>query len=552
MLRGFLSDKGNYVPERMKGSGFDALRQLRELRNPTDKDLLVALFLAERDWAQSADPAARIAPALFFQPHFEHLTPSMDVFEKENAVALHSDNTDKIHAFRPFREFRYIKTFSPLRRFTNSYAATVRYMKAQLRADKDGSAGVFPDVVTQRVLERQFLRDPQDRLFRDSVVVRFEDAKFNPEATFTRLTAFLDLPYTDSLTYCSEKGVKNPVTPGNAVGFDTTKVNWTWPRFANNHERAFIEYFLRDAYAFYGYSLDYYDGSPVDEVCVTSWIENFDVINKFTRESWELTMERKHLTPEGKTLPEESVFDEQVVFARNQMIDERMRELQEQRLQCASILFRNPRFVNKRGRPLEMIPLLKPDPSLLKRLLYWDSSPESEETTLSQKGTLYFFTGLSGAGKSTIGGLFFQRMQERGNEVVLIDGDRRRERFGATLPRNFSFVARLTGARSMFRRCKELTDEGTDVVCCSISMFHEIRVWNRLHIKNYREIYLKASMETLYKRDQRGLYSSGAPNVVGVNIPWEEPSHADIVIENDGQETPLEIVARIEEAFGII
>ena len=104
----------------------------------------------------------------------------------------------------------------------------------------------------------------------------------------------------------------------------------------------------------------------------------------------------------------------------------------------------------------------------------------------------------------------------------------------------------------MFRRCKELTDEGTDVVCCSISMFHEIRVWNRLHIKNYREIYLKASMETLYKRDQRGLYSSGAPNVVGVNIPWEEPSHADIVIENDGQETPLEIVARIEEAFGII
>lgn len=107
------------------------------------------------------------------------------------------------------------------------------------------------------------------------------------------------------------------------------------------------------------------------------------------------------------------------------------------------------------------------------------------------------------------------------------------------------------GALRRFRKCQKLTDEGRDVVVCSISMYTEVRAWNRENIENYREIYLKVTRETLYRRDQKKLYSSGAKNVVGVDLPYDEPQHSHIVIQNDGQETPEEIVARLEDLFGI-
>ena len=45
---------------------------------------------------------------------------------------------------------------------------------------------------------------------------------------------------------------------------------------------------------------------------------------------------------------------------------------------------------------------------------------------MKKKGTVYFFTGLSGAGKTTIGGLFYRRLKEKKNDLVLLDGDQLR------------------------------------------------------------------------------------------------------------------------------
>ena len=161
-----------------------------------------------------------------------------------------------------------------------------------------------------------------------------------------------------------------------------------------------------------------------------------------------------------------------------------------------------------------------------------------------KQGTLYFFTGLSGAGKTTIGGLFYQRLKARKNDVVLLDGDQMRyvlEDFG------YSTQARIIGAKQLFQLCYLLTSQGIDVVCCSICMYHEIREWNRKRFSNYREIYMKASMETLYRRDKKGLYSGGVKEVVGVDLPWDEPEHSDIVIQNDGYETSEAIVEYLEK-----
>lgn len=167
-----------------------------------------------------------------------------------------------------------------------------------------------------------------------------------------------------------------------------------------------------------------------------------------------------------------------------------------------------------------------------------------------EKGTVYFFTGLAGAGKTTLGGLFYQRQKAQRNDIVLLDGDQLR-RLSFHKKSGYTTEERRRGAYYNFEMCRMLADQGIDVVLCSISMYNDTRVWAREHIDNYREIYVKATWETLYRRDQKGLYSSGTKNVVGVDILCEEPENPDIIIQNDGNETPEQIVDRLGEFFGL-
>ncbi len=163
---------------------------------------------------------------------------------------------------------------------------------------------------------------------------------------------------------------------------------------------------------------------------------------------------------------------------------------------------------------------------------------------MEKKGTVYFFTGLAGAGKTTIGGLFYRRLKEKKNDLILLDGDQLR-RLSFNKQSGYTTEERRRGAFYNFEMCKMLADQGIDVVLCSISMYSDCRAWAREHIENYREIYIRTTWETLRCRDQKGLYSSGVKNVVGVDILCEVPECPDFVIDNDGQEEPEEIVERL-------
>lgn len=177
--------------------------------------------------------------------------------------------------------------------------------------------------------------------------------------------------------------------------------------------------------------------------------------------------------------------------------------------------------------------------------------PGMEDGVEVKKGTVYWVTGLAGAGKTTIGGMLYHWLRRKSDAVVFLDGDRMRDVFGAN--QEYDLKQRNMLAMQYARLCKMLCDQGITVVCATISMFHDVRKWNRENIGFYREIYLKVPLSVLAERDQKGLYSrlmrGEAANVMGVDIEFEEPVSPDLTIHNDGKESPGEILGRILSAF---
>lgn len=153
-------------------------------------------------------------------------------------------------------------------------------------------------------------------------------------------------------------------------------------------------------------------------------------------------------------------------------------------------------------------------------------------------GTVYWITGLSGAGKTTIGKIFFEQLRKEKNNVLFLDGDTLREVFGNDL--GYTKEERLQCAMRYSRICRLLSEQGQDVVICTISMFRVVREWNREHIKNYKEIYIKVPMEVLQQRNQKNLYKSGN-NVVGVDLELELPDNSDIILMNNGEVSPQKL-----------
>lgn len=163
-----------------------------------------------------------------------------------------------------------------------------------------------------------------------------------------------------------------------------------------------------------------------------------------------------------------------------------------------------------------------------------------------KKGRVYWVTGLSGAGKTTIGKGLYEALKDRSKSIVMLDGDELRRIFRNS---DYSLEGRERLAIQYSNLCHLLSEQGIDVICCTIAMFDSCRQWNREHIDNYFEVYLKVSIEKLIERDQKGLYSKALKNeiqeVMGINMEFEEPKQPDLVVINDGGETPAAIVEKI-------
>lgn len=159
-----------------------------------------------------------------------------------------------------------------------------------------------------------------------------------------------------------------------------------------------------------------------------------------------------------------------------------------------------------------------------------------------KKGTVYWFVGREGAGKTTLGKIFFEELKKRDLNTVFLDGDELRAVFGGvaghTLEERAQFAQRYSNLSKM------LADQGFNVVCATVAMRREHRKWNE-NIENYKEIYVKVPTEVLFERDYKELYSKAKrgeiKDLMGVHIEIEEPENPTLVIENDGTKTLDEI-----------
>ena len=152
------------------------------------------------------------------------------------------------------------------------------------------------------------------------------------------------------------------------------------------------------------------------------------------------------------------------------------------------------------------------------------------------KGTLYWITGLSGAGKTTVGNALYYKLKQKQENLIILDGDILKNLVGDSL--GYSQEDRKKRAYYYSKLCKTLTDQGISVIICTIAMYDEVRNWNRCNIEKYIEVFLKVDKSVLMKRDRKGLYSGQVKgqveNVAGIDMEVEFPKNPDIVIENDG------------------
>lgn len=175
-----------------------------------------------------------------------------------------------------------------------------------------------------------------------------------------------------------------------------------------------------------------------------------------------------------------------------------------------------------------------------------DSSGDATPQPLPS-GHVFWITGLSGAGKSTTARDLVHRLRGLGRHVVLLDGDELRSVYGDGLA--FTTSDRQTLAMRHARMCRLLANQGFDVVCATISLFHACHAWLRQNLLDYHEISLRVSLAELQRRDPKGLYqrtATTAPvHVVGVDLPVEEPLNPDLLIENHGQLSPDDVAEQL-------
>jgi adenylyl-sulfate kinase len=185
--------------------------------------------------------------------------------------------------------------------------------------------------------------------------------------------------------------------------------------------------------------------------------------------------------------------------------------------------------------------------------IYAHEHPESDR--VRGGGFTLWFTGLSGAGKSTIAHLVGPELDRRGLIVEYLDGDTVRTHLSKGL--GFSKEDRDTNIERIGWVASRLTRHGAAVIAAAISPYEETRRRARALVEEFGpfvEVHVKASVEECARRDVKGLYERAFAGEIkgftGVDDPYEPPANPELVVDTEAhapEESAALIVARLEE-----
>jgi bifunctional enzyme CysN/CysC len=169
--------------------------------------------------------------------------------------------------------------------------------------------------------------------------------------------------------------------------------------------------------------------------------------------------------------------------------------------------------------------------------IHWqalDVNRSARSQIKGQRASALWFTGLSGAGKSTIANLVEKRLHALGRHTYLLDGDN--VRHGLNRDLGFQDADRVENIRRVAEVAKLMVDAGLIVLVSFISPFRSERRMARelLESGEFIEVFVDTSLADAEKRDPKGLYkkarSGELPNFTGIDSPYEPPEHAEITI----------------------